>query len=366
MKGFFCVLCCVAAMVSCIPSALGAEPEEALRTLSDALPQETQRILAVAEPEEGGGLEEGLAAVFASGGQQARALVRQMVSRGTALFLIVLLCDGAQLLYFREKDSRLVQCVSLTGSLAIVLLSSGSISDMIGLGAETIHTMNDFSKTLLPLLSMACAAGGSISASAVREVATTFFADLLITCIDCLLIPLVYVYIGAITANAVLQEKSLEKIALWIKKGTIWALTVLLTVFTAYLTLSGVLSGTADAAALRVARFAISGAVPVVGGILSNAASTVLVGASVLKNSIGIFGTVSIFALCIAPFVQIGLQYLTYKVAAFLADVVDQTGLSALMNEIGSAFGLILGMTGACAVLLLLSVVISVATVVAL
>lgn len=362
MKRWIGIVLCLAVWLWCVPAAWGIGEKEALQELDRALPYEAREILGTFDPLDGG-WETGLAALAEKGRQEAGKLLRRALGGGAALLLIVLLCDGAKLLYFREKDSQLLQCVTLTGALAVVLLSAGGISEMIGLGAETIHTMNDFSKTLLPLLGAACAASGSVTAAAVREVGTTLFADILLTCIDQLLLPLVYIYIGAITANAVLHEHSLQKIAQCIKKGITWMLTILLTVFTAYLTISGAVSGTADAAALKVAKFAISGAVPVVGGILSDAASTVLVGAAVLKNAIGIFGTLAVFALCLVPFLQIGIQYLVYKAAAFLAEVVDQAGLSALIGEIGGAFGMVLGMTGACALLLIISMITSISAV---
>ncbi len=337
MKQLIGVALCLAVWLCCVPVAWGAEEGDALQELNRALPYEAREILGDFDPLEGG-WETGMAALVEKGREEAGRLLRRALGSGAALLLIVLLCDGAKLLYFREKDSRLLQCVTLTGALAVVLLSAGGISEMIGLGAETIHMMNDFSKTLLPLLSAACAASGSVTAAAVREVGTTLFADVLVTCINQLLLPLVYIYIGAITANAVLHEHSLQKIAQCIKKGITWMLTILLTVFTAYLTISGAVSGTADAA-------------------------TILVGAAVLKNAIGVFGTLAVFALCLTPFLQIGVQYLMYKAAAFLAEVVDQTGLSGLIGEIGGAFGMVLGMTGACALLLIISLITSVSAV---
>ena len=367
MKKLFCLLCCLAALWWAVPAAWAAEETQQqdapLTELSDALPYPAQQILDDVDFSSGNGFQQGIGALWEAAQDEMHRLLRQMLGSGAALLLIVLLCDGAQLLYVGEKNSRLLQCTSLTGALAIVMLAAGDISQMMGLGTETIQTMNDFSKTLLPLLGAACAASGYVTSAAVREVATAFFADVLITCINQLLVPLVYIYMGAITANAVLHQHSLKNIAAGIRKFITWALTILLTAFTAYLAVSGAISGTADAAALRVAKFAISGAVPVVGGILSNAASTVLVGASILKNTIGIFGMLAVFALCITPFLQIGMQYLMYKITAFLAEVVDQTGLCDLMNEIGGAFGMILGMTGACALLLIISLVTSVSAV---
>lgn len=360
------LLCLFLLCLLTMPCAYGAEEETergvALDTLMDALPRQTQSVLEDSDVSSGD-ISTGLSSLLEQGKGQIQRLFRQALGGGAALLLIVLLCDGAQLLYFKEKDSKLLQCTAMTGALAIVLLSAGSIDQMIGLGVETIHTMNDFSKTLLPLMGAACAASGGVTAAAVREAATSLFADLLITCIDTLLVPLVYIYIGAITANAVLHQHSLEAIAAAIRKIITWALTILLTAFTAYLTISGAVSGTADAAALKAAKFAISGAVPVVGGILSDAASTILVGASILKNAIGVFGTLAVFALCLTPFLQIGMQYLMYKVTAFLAELVDETGLSRFMSEIGGAFGMILGMTGACALLLIISMITSISAV---
>ena len=46
-----------------------------------------------------------------------------------------------------------------------------------------------------------------------------------------------------------------------------------------YLTASGAIAGSADAAAVKAAKMTISRAIPVVGGILSDAAETVLAGA---------------------------------------------------------------------------------------
>ena len=361
MKPVFSILLCLFACVLLLKPCWGAEENDAMARLNRALPAETQEILKDVDP--AGGWEQGVAALLGKARDDSGQMLRRAFGGGAALLLIVLLCDGAHLLYFKEKDSKLLQCVTLTGALAVVVLSAGSISEMIGLGAETIHTMNDFSKTLLPLLGTACAASGSVTAAAVREVTTTLFADILIGCINGFLIPLVYIYIGAITANAVLGEHSLKSIAKVIKKIIIWVLTILLTVFTAYLSISGAIAGTADAAALKVTKFAISGAIPVVGGIMSDAASTILVGAAILKNTIGVFGTLAVFALCITPFLQIGLQYLMYKAAAFLSEIVDQTGLSVLIDEIGGAFGMILGMTGACALLLIISLITSVSAV---
>ena len=62
-------------------------------------------------------------------------------------------------------------------------------------------------------------------------------------------------------------------------------------------------------------------------------------------------------AICLTPFLRLALQYLVYKGAAALCATVAQPKLSGLIDAIGSAFGLVLGMTGAGALVLLVSLV---------
>ena len=110
-------------------------------------------------------------------------------------------------------------------------------------------------------------------------------------------------------------------------------------------------------------RAAIATSVPIVGGILSEASETVLAGASLLKGSIGVFGMLGVLAVCAYPFLQLAVQYLLYQAAAFFASAIGNRPLSDLLRALAGAFALILGMVGACALVLLISVFASVAAV---
>ena len=108
----------------------------------------------------------------------------------------------------------------------------------------------------------------------------------------------------------------------------------------------------------KAAKFAVSGIVPVVGSILSDAAETVLAGAGLFeKNSVGVFGMLAVLSMCVIPFLQLGVHYLAYKLTAALSRHGGGGRVAGLIDNIGGAFGLVLGMTGACALLLLVSMI---------
>ena len=89
---------------------------------------------------------------------------------------------------------------------------------------------------------------------------------------------------------------------------------------------------------------------------LINKRNGIIAGAAALKNSIGVFGVLAVLGTCAVPFLRIGVQYMLYKLAAFAAGTVSSKPLVGLVDSLGSAFGLILGMVGGCALLLTVSV----------
>lgn len=304
------------------------------------------------EPDQG--LDQGLKGLLTGALDQAGELVRRSARTGVKLLAVVVLCGLAEGLYTGKREGGL-QAVQMAGALAVTALSVSDMQAMIGLGRETIEKMDGFAGLLLPVVATLTAATGAPTGAAVRQGATVLFADLLITAIDRLLVPLVYAYVAACAAHAAVGNDGLKKLAGMLKGTVTFLLTVILLAFVGYLTASGAIAGSADAAAVKAAKMAISRAIPVVGSILADAAETVLVGAGVLRGTVGAVGMVGVLAICLIPFLQLAFHYLTYKLAAAFIGTVADKRLSGLLDSIGGAFGIVLGMTGACALLLLVS-----------
>ena len=133
-----------------------------------------------------------------------------------------------------------------------------------------------------------------------------------------------------------------------------------LTVFIAYLTISGVIGGSADALAVKTAKFAVSGSVPVVGGIISDAAESMLAGAMLIRNTVGVIGMLCIAAICLIPFLKVGCNYLLFKAGAAVLTPVCGSALSGLVAGLSDSMGLMLGMLGTCSAILFFELVFSI------
>jgi stage III sporulation protein AE len=127
--------------------------------------------------------------------------------------------------------------------------------------------------------------------------------------------------------------------------------------YTAYMTVTGVISGSVDASALKATKLAISSAVPVIGGLLSDASETILVGAGVMKNTVGIYGLFVVISLFIGPFLKIGVQYLLMKITNAVTGVFASKQIVELLNDFTETMGMILSMIGVQTLLLIVSTV---------
>lgn len=305
--------------------------------------------------EYGATLDEGLESLLDTGTRELRGALKRAGRSGALLLVILLFCALAESVGGTQRGS--VKAASLAGTLAVAAVAAADVNSLLGMGTGSIERMTSFANVLLPTAAVLTAATGAVTGAAARQMAAALFSDVLISLINALLVPLLYGYIAASVVQAALEREELKRMADLLKWAVTTLITIVMTAFVGYLTASGVVAGAADAAAVKAARFAISGAIPVVGGILSDAAETVLAGAGILKNAVGVFGMLAVLAMCVGPFLQLGIHYLTYKLTSALSATVSGGRVAGLIDAIGGAFGLVLGMTGSCALLLLISMV---------
>lgn len=247
--------------------------------------------------------------------------------------------------------------IPLAAALAVTAVAVSDMSALVSMGRASMEQMQAFSKVLLPSMAAATAAAGAPGAAAVKQLATVLFSDFLITLINQVLMPLTFAFIAASVAYAAVGNEGLKKIGGCIKWIINTVLGVFLLSFIGYLNISGAISGSADAVTVKAAKFTVSNMVPVVGGILSDAAETVLAGASLLRSAIGVFGMLVVVAICLLPFLHLGAHYLAYKFTSALAETVADSRTAGLIDAIGTAFGMVLAMTASCAMLLIISMV---------
>lgn len=247
--------------------------------------------------------------------------------------------------------------VDLAGVTAVSSLFLSSAGALISLGVKTVTEISEYGKLLIPVMSAALAAQGGIAGSTALYTVTAVFDALLSNLISRLLVPLLYLFLALAVAYSAVGEELLKKLRDNIKWFMTWLLKTILYVFTGFIGITGVISGPTDAAALKAAKLTISGFVPVVGGILSDASEAVLVSAGLVKNSLGMYGLFAVLAIWLGPFLRIGAHYLLMRLTGAICGIFCGKEINELIENFATAMGFLLAMTGSVCLMLLISTV---------
>ena len=266
-----------------------------------------------------------------------------------AIAMLVSVCSG--MLNSHQRVTELAGVLAIGG----VLLSC--TQSFVKMAAETVGHLSEYGKLLLPVLSAAVASQGGVSTGVALYTGTILFDTVLSTAVSKFLVPLVYGYLVLVVGASATGDGMLAQLCGFVKWLSSWLLKVVLYVFTGYMAITGVVSGSTDAMALKAAKLTMSGMVPVVGSILSDASEAVLVSAGVVKNAVGIYGALALVAIGITPFLQIGIQYLLLKVTTGISQIFGLKSVGTILGGFCTAMGILLGMTGSVCIMLLISVV---------
>lgn len=324
------------------------QPVSATQLTAPEVPQSGQALM----PENTDSFGQGLWELLRSALETVRPDLQEAAKVSLSVIAVVMMV--ALLQSISGSTAALTQ---MAGTAAIAGVALAGTNSLIRLGMDTVEELSQYGKLLLPVMTAALAAQGGTTTSAALYAGTAVFDSLLSSLIAGVLSPMVYLFLALATANSAVGEEVLKKMRDAVKNFVSWCLKILLTIFTTYMSVTGVVSGTTDAAALKATKLTISTVVPVVGSILSDASEAVLVSGGVMKNAAGMYGILAALAMFLAPFLRIGIHYLMLKLTSATCGVFGGKTIAELIGDFATAMGLLLAMTGSACLLLLISTI---------
>ena len=337
----------------CVP-AHGTE-ENIIQTdgLLEGLEGSAEELMPDIDPAGQTDLWDGMKQILQSVLERSTESIRSGLRLCAILLCVVTLCAVVD--FSSVKNGTLM--LRAVGALGICAAVTGTLQGMISMAGSTVEQISTYSSFLLPVMASATAMSGGLTAASALYAGTVIFTEVLLQLISKLLIPAVYFYLAICTAEAALGSDMLSELREFVGWLIAKSLRILLYIFLAYVTLTGVISGTADAVAVKATKAAVSGMIPVVGSILSDASETLLASAAVLKNSAGIIGMLAVVSICLLPVVKVGSHYLLLKITAAVSGTIAQKPHVNLLKHFSTAMGYLLAMCGSSGLLLLISTV---------
>ncbi|MDD6024276.1 MAG: hypothetical protein PUC06_08595 [Oscillospiraceae bacterium] len=333
--------------------AEGTEADWGTAAMEQALPRDARELLGDYGSMETAELSGGVGAVLSGAMEQSGDAIRGAVGLCCQLLAVALLAGTLR----GFGGGKAMEAMELVSVLAVGALCMGQVSGGFTRAAETVASMSAFSGFLFAVLASATAATGAVGTATGLYGITMAVCGILSRGLETLFLPGISCYAALMVANFAVGDDSLKLAADGLKQILTSILKAVVIGFTAYLSLTGVIRGSADAAAIRAAKLTISTAIPVVGSIVADASETLLVSAGLIRSGAGVFGLLGTLAVAIVPFLETGISYLSMKLSAAIAGALGEKQVSGLIAAMAGAMGLVTAVTGVCALLIMIGCV---------
>jgi len=324
-----------------------------VESIYETLPEEIEQISGNLEPDgqydSGGALRR----LWRSCIEKIEEEIRNNMESFFSLVLINLLCAFCSGLC---QERKITEYINIAGISAVAALFMGTMDGMVNETVEALAQINTYSKISLPAIFTAAAAGGAVVSASARYAALSVGLEIIIDAAKDFIVPMIYSYLALAISKGLFDAplvKSVQRFIRWLMGISMTTLTL---VFSSYISITGAISGSADAMAIKTARTVISNVLPVVGGMISDAASTILSAANMIKCSAGALSLVAVCALCAGPFIMLSVKMLLFKLAAAACDMVPDIRLSGFIGDIGTALSFLLGLLGSISIMLFISI----------
>ena len=241
--------------------------------------------------------------------------------------------------------------------LMMIALAINSFQLVIDWVSDGVNTISGFMSVFCPIYFVAVSvAKGSVTAVAFYNL-VLFLIYLVELIVSKFLIPVIHVYIMVRVLNHLSEEDYLSKFAELLEIAVSWILKT----FVAGIVGINLVQGLINPAIDTVKRSAITRgaeAIPGIGDALGGTAEVVAGTAVLIKNGIGMAGTVLCFALCIVPLVQVALIVLMYKLSAAVIQPISDKRVIGCLESVAEGCRLLLRTVFTVGLLFLLTIVI--------
>ena len=326
--------------------------EMGLDELDDALSQAERDVTGTLTLDGSYDTQGALARLWENMRDELRARFRAELAFALRLAVLPILCAMAEAMT-EQKSAK--EAISLAACCAAAVFFLSDWQSGYQQALETLTSLSDYSRAALPVLYTAAAASGAVSSAPLKYAASSLAIEVMMTLSRRLVLPLIESYLALSLCACVCENSLVAALTRLVKYAAVTVMSAVSSGFCLYIGLTGLVAGSTDAAAVKAARTVIASVLPVVGGILSDSAASILAAAGVVRSTAGVFALIALAALCSGPFIFLIIKMLLLRAVSTLAELLPGGKLSRLLEQFSSVFGMLLGLLGGNGLMLFFS-----------
>ena len=272
-----------------------------------------------------------------------------------AVILLCALIDGLKLSF---SEGPLGSIMGMVGTLCICIILVSPIVACISGTASVIQGAATFLLCYVPVIAGIMIAGGQTVSAGSYHLMMMGAGEIISQIASRFLVPLLNVFLSLSIVSSISTKLNLKGICEMFYKIVKWVLGLSMTIFVSLMTIQSLVGTAADGTGNKAAKFLISSFVPVVGGALGEAFSTVQGCVKLLKSGVGAFGILAAAFIFLPTIIECLLWQLTVQISAGISDIFELKQISDLLRAAGKVLSMMLSIILCCVTILIVSTVI--------
>ncbi len=242
-----------------------------------------------------------------------------------------------------EKTAFLICSVTVAG------ICCTSFAQIAQLAEGAIKNTSIFMSAAIPCFGVLLAAGGAVNSAGLCApiLVSGTIASYIMSYIG---VRALFLSFALSVVGGISERFPLKSLASLLRKSAMWLVCGSQTIFCTIIGAGGFASGSLDAAVQKGVKFAASSGIPVLGGILSDAAEAIAGSSAIIKNTAGAAGILLILAIILYPIIKMAAVIVIYSLSAALCEVVSGKKIGSLLNETADTLKIFIGMMAASGV----------------
>ncbi len=274
------------------------------------------------------------------------------LSSGLAILSLVIMIAAFRLFSDERSRSPIIDYVS---ALAVSVTALVPVYSVITAAARSIKAGAQFMLSFVPVYGAVLVASGKPLTSASSSTILLAASEGIVSLASYVITPLVGSYLAVCITGSCSPLLKTSGIADLLKKLANWSLGLIMTVYLGVLSLQTTVSAAADNMAVRTGRFLLGSFIPVVGGALSEALTTLQSSVSLLRSSVGIYGVVVMVLTVLPVLIELLLWRAVLLVCASASGVFGCERIGALLKAADAAVAFLVGILLICSLAFIIS-----------
>ena len=198
-----------------------------------------------------------------------------------------------------------------------------------------------FVHSIIPAMATLCISGGEVVTATMAHPVVYFICSVAGILIRNVITPMILLRAVCVLLCAVTNNDSLNEFSDLFAKLHKTVLAFSMSIFAGILGVTSFAAASFDSLAARGVKFAISASIPVVGGSISEAMSSVAGSALLLRNSVGLGGVIAIFAMFAIPLLKIWALSLAFRLTSAFTAPVSEKRVTEILRKIGDCIDML-------------------------